>query len=268
MAGEVPPVQKGAHYRIKSLEKVVRLLDCLAASEQPLGVADLVAASHIPKATVHRLISAMASSGLVFQEAERGRYSLGYKLIELGVAAENSSASAGLIKSALTELSRITGETLHMAILSDGLVRYVAKAESDSALRMPSRVGGTNRAHCTAVGKVLLATLNDQDLEHVVSQHGLPRRTRRTIVSPEDLAQELSMIRKNGFAVDDEELEVGLRCVAVPVSDGDGNVFAAVSISGPSSRVTPGRDAEVVSVLQGGAKKLGSLESGLFNVIS
>jgi DNA-binding IclR family transcriptional regulator len=140
-------------------------------------------------------------------------------------------------KPELRRLSDEVGETCHLAVLDDGMVLYVDKAESSRSLRMPSQVGRRLHAHCTALGKVLLAYLSSEQLDRVIEQHGLPRMTSHTITDPVALRVELAQIREHGFSMDDEELEDGLRCIAAPIRRYDGTVIASLSLAGPMQRI-------------------------------
>jgi DNA-binding IclR family transcriptional regulator len=141
----------------------------------------------------------------------------------------------------LYDLAERTKETVHMVFLDRGEIVYIDKVELDhnpSGLRMASRVGLRNPAHSSAVGKVLLSHLNEEKLNLLIKEKGLPKRTENTIVDLVQLKEHLKLVRTQGYAVDDEENERGIRCVAAPIFNEAGKAVAAVSISGPAFRIT------------------------------
>ena len=166
------------------------------------------------------------------------------KLWELGQMATTHVDWPERVKPFLQQLTDQVGETTHLAILNDGEVLYVDKVEAVRSLRMPSQVGRRLPAHCTGVGKALLAWLPDELLQSVIGRKGLARFTPNTITDLARLRVELAQIRERGYSLDNEEIEEGLVCVGAPVRDHTGGVVAAVSIAGPASRVRPDTIAE------------------------
>jgi DNA-binding IclR family transcriptional regulator len=176
---------------------------------------------------------------------ETGQYRLGTKLIELAGRALEAMSVARVAKPQLEDLVATTGETAHLMVFDANEGLYVEKVESPRSFRMPSQVGRRIPLHCTGVGKALLAYLPPEDVERVIAERGLPALSPNTITTPRALAKELATIRDRGYAVDAEEIELGLRCIAAPVFDHTGSVAASISIAGPSARVTPSREAEL-----------------------
>lgn len=202
-----------------------------------LGVSEISRALGLKKATAHRLLASLRQRNMVTQDPATRRYRLGGKLWELGTVATNQVDWVARVKPYLEELTASTGETSHLAILSDGEVLYIEKVEGSHSLRMPSQVGRRLPFHCTGVGKALVAYYPEDILHGLIARRGLSRFTRNTITEMPALLAELGRTRERGFSIDNEEIEDGLACVGAPIRDHTGHVVAAVSVAGPSSRL-------------------------------
>lgn len=236
-----PAKGKESPYQVQVLDRAVTILDTLAAHDYDLSLFELAERLSLHKSTIHRLLMVLERHRLVERRAQSGKYGLGLRLFEFGTKA---FARLGLGERARPYLERLAadaGETAHLCILDDGEVLYLEKVEPSRTVRVPSSVGQRNPAHCTAVGKALLAHLPESDLDALVRSRGLKAYTRNTIASPVLLKRELRAIRERGYAIDDEEIEEGLRCIGAPVRDHGGRVVASMSIAGPAFRVTRGR---------------------------
>jgi DNA-binding IclR family transcriptional regulator len=221
------------------VDRVVDILEAFPRLGPELGVSDVSRALDLKKATTHRLLASLLRRGLVAQDPVTRRYRLGIKLWELGVLATSQVDWVDRVKPYLRELAEATGETTHLAILNDGQVLYVDKVESSRSLRMPSQVGRRLPVHCTGVGKALVAFLPPDVFAATVSTVGLPAFTPNTITELRALQAELARVRERGYAVDHEEIEEGLVCIAAPIRDHTRHVVAAVSAAGPASRLRP-----------------------------
>jgi DNA-binding IclR family transcriptional regulator len=221
------------------VDRVVDILEAFTRLGPELGVSDISRALGLKKATTHRLLASLRRRGIVAQDLESRRYRLGMKLWELGQMATTQVDWLDRVKPYLQQLTDRAGETTHLAVLNEGQVLYVEKVESTRSLRIPSQVGRRLPAHCTGVGKALLAFLPDEVLRSLVVRGGLPRYTPNTITDLRRLRSELARVRERGYSVDHEEIEEGLVCIAAPVRDHTTHVVAAVSIAGPSSRLRP-----------------------------
>lgn len=230
---------------VQSVERAMTLLEVLAAGGGRLPITELAARSGLSLGTVHRLLASLLARGYVRQDPDR-RYALGTALLPLGDAATRLLGSWAV--PFLTQLAHDTGETSNLAVLEDDHVIYVAQAPGRHRMRMFTEVGRRVLPHSTAVGKVLLAWQGDDHVRGVVERLGLPGRTPRTLTTLPSFCTELAVVREQGWAVDDEEEELGVRCLAVPVGPGSGAV-AAVSVSAPASRLDHGQP-EVVEALR------------------
>lgn len=219
------------------VDRVVDILETLLSLGPELGVSEISRALGLKKATAHRLLASLRRRNMVAQDPVTRRYRLGGKLWELGSVATSQVDWAARVKPFLEQLTQEAGETSHLAVLNDGQVLYVEKVESSRSLRMPSQVGRRLPFHCTGVGKALVAFLPDDVLDGLIARRGLARMTLNTITDPARLRAELARTRERGYAIDSEEIEEGLVCIAAPVRDHTAHVVAAISIAGPSSRL-------------------------------
>jgi DNA-binding IclR family transcriptional regulator len=225
---------------VQTIERVSLILDILSTSTHGISVGELSEKTGFPKGTTHRLLTSAAYFDLVRQDPSTKNYYLGFKLVELGNRLLSQLDFRTEARPYLKELAERTKETVHLVILDRNEGLYVDKVDAvghTSGLRMVSALGARIPAHCSAVGKVLLASLSDESLLSVIKDKGLPRRTENTITDIEELRKHLQMIRDQGFAFDDEENEKGIQCVGAPIIDQRGKVLAAISISVPTIRV-------------------------------
>ena len=237
---------------VQSVDRSLLLLELLADAGGSLRLAELEAATGLPLPTVHRLIRALVDNGYVRQEPSR-RYALGPRLIRLG-----ETAARGLGSWAMPQLRALVaeiGETANLALLDGHQVVYVAQVPSGHSMRMFTEVGRRVGAHCTGVGKALLARLGPEEVLDLRSRSGMEARTPQTITDPARMLEELEAIRERGWALDDGEQEAGVCCVAVAVDPAP--TLLAVSVSGPRGRSDPARVEAVAPRLQAAARDLG-----------
>ena len=225
---------------MKTIERATVILDILSKSPQGLSIRELSGKTGLPKGTAHRFLSSLTYFDHVRQDAKTKNYHLGFKLVELGnrLLSQLDLRTEG--HPFLIELAERTNETVHMVVLDRGEVLYVDKVDAGQnagGLRMASMLGARIPTHCSAVGKVILAFLPEEKLIKIISDKGLPRRTENTITDFEELKKHLQLIQKQGYALDDEENERGVKCVAAPIRDQSGEVIAAISISVPGIRI-------------------------------
>lgn len=232
---------------VESVRRALRILSCFEPGRSELGITDVARELQMHKSTVHRLLATLQAEGFVYQ-VDGGRYALTWKVLQLAAA---MSAHRGLRQGVLRVLEPLvaqTGETAHLAVLDRDRVLYVEKVESRHQLRMPSAVGRHVPLHSTALGKALATGLDGATLKRILYQGPLARFTEATITDPEQVLAEVASVQAKGFALDNEEIEQGLTCVAAPVVALAGETCGAISIAGPTSRVAPRIDAHVAAV--------------------
>jgi DNA-binding IclR family transcriptional regulator len=226
---------------IQTIERVAGILDVLAQYPGGISLGELSEKVQLPKGTTHRILSSLSYFGFVRQEATTKNYSLGFKLVELGNRLLNQLDLREEARPFLIELAQRVKETVHLVILDQQEIVYIDKLEAvdhDIGFRMTSRVGLRIPAHACASGKVLLAHLSEQELEQFLAAKDLKKITENTISEPKMLKEELSKIRAQGFAYDEQEREKGIRCVAAPIRNESGEVVASISISGTIVHLT------------------------------
>jgi len=225
------------NYPIKVLDKTFSLLDLLLQHSSSMHMTEISEKLGLYPSTIHRILDTLKHWGYVEQDPKSQKYRLGLKLLELGMAKFHQM---DLVKEAtphLKELVRLCNETTHLGVLEEGEVLYLAKEESSQTIRMISYVGKRAPLHCTALGKVLLAHLSPEERKKTLGEKVLRRLTENTITDKEELEKELSKVREQGFALDREENEKDVRCIAAPIRNYQGKVIAAISISSPIFRV-------------------------------
>lgn len=242
---------------VQSVQRSVQLVEALTAAGGQASLTELVAETRLPLTTVHRLLGTLAEHGLVRQTANR-RYALGPRFLSYGeVVRQSLSNWAHPVLRGLTEQ---TAETANLAILSNDRVIYLAQSPSAHTMRTFTEVGRQVDPHCTGVGKALMSGLSDDEVRAVVDHTGMEARTTRTITTVDALVAEMAVIRSRGYAIDDGEQEVGVRCIAVPLPVQGARL--AVSISGPSARVTRERVPELAPMVLDAAARLAVIVDG------
>lgn len=231
-------------YRLGSLRKGLELLDRFA-ERRSWSLAELAVALGQPKPSVFRLLHTIAEFGYLQKDPETGRYALGMRLHTLGASAVRHEQLRWQALAPLQDLARDTGETVHVGILYDGEITCVQAVDGTRLVRMHAFLGKRTPAHASALGKMLLAHLPEAELDALAAR-GLPRFTPTTLVTPEALRAALHEIRAQGYALDDQEMEPGLRCLAAAITDHLGRPCAALGISAPADRMTPDQIAALI----------------------
>jgi DNA-binding IclR family transcriptional regulator len=247
MAKNSPPTKP--NNLVQTIVRVSLILEMVGQSVQGISIRDLSAGLKLPKGTVHRLLSSLSYFGYIRQDPETKNYFLGLKLMELNIHLSNQLDFRKVAEPILRDLAKKTKQTAHMVIYDRSEVVYVEKIETEQpagGLKMASRVGSRNLAHSSAVGKVLLSSFPEEAVDEFLTEKGLPRQTVNTITDPDAFREHLHIVRSQGFAMDDEENEKGIRCLGAPIFDGKGRPVAAISISGPVFQMTKKFVQEVV----------------------
>jgi IclR family acetate operon transcriptional repressor len=218
---------------VQSIERVFELLETMADAGGVIGLSQLASQSGLPLPTIHRLVRTLVDLGYVRQEPSR-EYALGPRLVRLG------DISSGLLTRWATpylkQVADALGESTNLAMLDGDQIMYVAQAPGSHSMRMFTEVGRRAHAHCTAVGKAMLAQMPAEQVDGILRRSGMPALTEHTITDRAQFTRELALTRERGYAIDEGEQELGVRCVAVALP---GNpTRAAASISGPLTRMT------------------------------
>jgi DNA-binding IclR family transcriptional regulator len=244
-----------SRYRVQVLDRTIAVLQAVADSDTDLAAAEIARQLRLHKSTVHRLLVVLEHYRLIKKSPE-GTYRLGTRLIELGESAIARLRLSEHAKPFLRELAHHTGEGAHVTILSGSEMLSIAHVEGRWSLQSLTRTGQRTQIHCTAAGKAVLAFMSDEACNEVISRLNFTRKTRRTIVKPSAYKLELMRVHDNGFALDDEEFEEGLRCVGAPVFDHRGHVVASISTAAPVFRLRKDRLPEVARLVMAAAQGL------------
>lgn len=234
-----------------ALQGVTRVLDVLEAVADlgPASLAEIATAAGLPKSGAHRMLQSLVERGYVVQDDATRAYRLGLGALRLATSSLDHVELRPAARPHLERLAQATGETVHLVTIETGGVVYLDKVDSAKAVRMASRVGMRGDLHSTACGKAVLAHLPADEVDAVVASHGLAAHTERTITDPAHLRAELRTIRSRGWALDDQENEPDVRCVAMPVIDAEGRPVAAVSVSAPAYRLPLARVRDLLGHL-------------------
>lgn len=256
----------GNERRVKTVQAVDRSLAILEALARHRGAVSLTVLSNklgLNISTVHRLLNTLIVAGFVEQEPNQGRYRLGLKAFEVGNAALYNLDIRSIAKPYLKELVDKCNETANLSILDRGDVVYIDQVESSNIVKMFAKPGTRGPAYCTGSGKVMLAYLTPTELEKTLRELKFFKHTENTITDPSILKKELLKIRQEGYAMDIGELEEGVQCVAAPIRNHESKCIAAMSISGPTSRITGFSPAELIKIITHAANRV-SLQLGFY----
>ena len=236
----------------ESVRKAFKLLRAFRDADEWLTSAELSRRARLPQASGYRLIQTLEEIGAVIR-GPRGRYRPGMLLVHLSQHVEIAELLRSVSHPVLFDLASRLSLTVHMGILEHGMVTYVAKVGESAGFAVHTRVGAQHEAYCTGLGKVLLAALPRDELSEFLGEGELIALTEHTITDPGEFRREIDKIRFRGFAIDDGESAIDLRCVAVPVHDLSGKTIAAISVSDNADRMDAERQEEVRIALQSAA---------------
>ncbi len=237
---------RSKNYRIAVVDRSIDLLEAMSAASEPVGVSELARAIGSTKSATFRILATLEDRGYVSRVDGSSKYQLGLNLVHLGQSALERIDLRTVARPVLEDLHHRFNETVNLGILASGRIVYVDMVESDHGLRMSAQVGAHDNVHSTAIGKAILAHLTAGQQEAFL-RGPLPARTSRTLTDADALRNEINRIRVSGFSRDRGENEDGACCFGAPIFDSQGNVAAAISVSGPDTRLT-GEIAEDVAV--------------------
>ena len=235
------PNSKANDGKNQSLVRAMTLLERLSLTASGMTLTDLSQQLGMPSATTHRLLNTFEEMGYVEHDSILGLWFIGFKTFSVGNAFLNRRDFIATARPYMRRLVDQCGETVNLAVIDDGEVVYVGQVQSPEMMRMIVKLGSRSPIHASGVGKTLLASMTEKGVSTILQRKGLARFTERTIDNPANLRVELSHIRKLGYALDDEEHSVGLRCVAATIFDENGVALAGLSLSGPKARITDSR---------------------------
>lgn len=228
---------KSGPQRLSSVATAVRLLKTFSEGEAEIGVTTLSKRLGVAKSTVYRLASTLVAEGMLEQNRENDKYRLGLALFGLGALVRQRMNVSTEARPHIFALREATNETVHLAVPEGAQIIYVYDLESTQAIRQRANLGERKPAFCSAEGRAILAFSSPEQVEAVIAA-GLVARTSRTDVNPRNLRRALEQARAQGYAMEDEQSEMGMRSLAAPIRDSEGRVVAAVGIAGPMQRMS------------------------------
>jgi IclR family acetate operon transcriptional repressor len=233
---------------LQSIERLTSLLDAVAAEPGPLAV--IAARAGLSEPTALRYLNSVIRNGWVERDPRSRHYRIGMRLFALGRSALGRQGLMGLAGTAMAIIVDACEETTTLGVRTDDQLVIAHAVESRHAIRKGATIGETDAWHSTGLGKAILSTLTESEVRETLRRYDFQASTDRTLTSIKALLDDLTEVRRRGYAVDDEESVIGLRCVAVPVRDHSGSARYALSVSGPSDRVPASRFGELVELLR------------------
>lgn len=241
---------------VQSLVRALGIINQLAETDEGMTLSRIAQRVDLAPSTVHRLLTTLEQERYVRFDADRRLWSVGVQTFVAGGAFLQSRSLIAVARPYMRALMEECGESVNLAIEDDCEAIYVHQVERRSTMRPPARAGARVPLHCSGVGKALLSAMSEKHLENALPGEGMPRLTANTIVSRSMLRDDVAQARERGFAVDDEEHAVGLRCVATPVFDEFGEAMAALSISGPTTCISPDRISHLADLARRKANEI------------
>ncbi len=223
---------------VQSIDRALSILELISDYNEGLGITEISEKTDLHKSTVHRLLGTLIYKGFVMQDKVTNKYRISLKLYELGAKRIEDLDILKASKLYTKKLMEEVNEVVHLVIRDKNDIIYIDKVEADNTIRMASTIGRRSPLYCTSVGKAILAYLDEEEVEEIWNNSNVQKLTSNTITDFQLFKEELEKVKKQGYAEDDEENEIGVRCVGAPVFNFHGEVEGAISISGPTIRVT------------------------------
>ena len=245
---------------MSAVVRTVKILEVLSRAGS-INLENLSRETDLPKATLLRFLNTLSGLGYVCRD-DTDYYSLTLKLFSIGSRALGNTDIIASARPFARQLCQSLGETVHMGILEGDRAVYVLKEESSYTLRMYSRIGKTIPLYCTAIGKIFLSEMSPAELDTYLQAHVLKPYTSRTVVSVDALKEQLALIKRRGWSIDDQEHELGIRCVAAPIKNEQGIAYAAISLSAPTTRLSEDRVPLLASQITSAASQISRLLNG------
>lgn len=242
-----------------SVIKALSIINLLADKEVPLSLKQISESLDLSPSTAHHILAAMKQERFIEQDQSNRKYGIGLRLYEIGLSKNYYQLLADKALPFLEKMCEQTGESSNLAVLVDGQITYIAQRQSSQMMKTFVRLGERSPVHCTGVGKVLISDLLEEEIKQIINKHGLNKYTPRTIATLNDLLAELEHVKRNQYAIDQEEREEGVFCIAAPVYNRARIVIAAISISGPTVRIKEKGISKIIALLKENAQLLSGI---------
>lgn len=241
---------------IQSVERALSILELYNQKNNEMSIKEISERMSLSKSTVHGLIKTLESKKYLIQNHDNQKYKLGLKVFELGILVSNNLNLKQIGSPYMISAFEKLEETLHLVAFDGNEAIYIDKAEGNNALRIYSQIGKRVPLYCTGVGKVILAHLLESEVEDILNNTKLKAFTNKTKTNKTEIMEELPKIKQDGYAIDDEEIELGLQCIAAPIFDHSGKVVGSISTSVPKARLTDKKVDESIGYIRESAIKI------------
>ncbi len=235
---------------VQSVDRALSILELISDYNEGLGITEISEKTDLHKSTVHRLLGTLMYKGFVVQDTITNKYRISLKLYELGTKRIEDLDILNASKPYTKRLMEELNEVVHLVIRDKNDIIYIDKVEADNTIRMASNIGRRSPLYCTSVGKAILAFTDEKEVEDIWKNSNVQKLTPNTIIDFQLFKEELEKIREQGYAEDDEENELGVRCIGAPVFNFHGEVEGAISISGPTIRVTKDKVEKIAEAVK------------------
>ena len=245
--------KKRESYQVQAVDRALEVLSCFSLTNPELNLAEISELADLPKPTVFRLLASLEAAKFVELTGDKQRYTVGIRLFELGQIYQSNLSIEHVITPFMQEITRKHDIVCNLGILDEGQVVYIASSDPGGPFRHVPIIGYRHYVHCSALGKSLLIDHEEEEIEEILEDRGMPPLSPHTLTEPEEFLEDLGQARRQGYTVDDQEGAVGIFCLAVPIRNRKGQVVAALSISGPSPKFNPEMKDELLEDLQAAA---------------
>jgi len=233
-----------------TIEKALDVLEIFLDRDDEIGLSEIASLSGLNIATAHRIVLTLVNRGYLSQKRKRQKYSLSTKFLQYSNVLSRRMKIRDIAFPIVDALNKMVGESVNIAIMDRNEVVYIEHIETKKSLRIFTQVGNRVPLYCTGVGKIFLAHMSDDELQNSLSSTDLVPHTVNTVTDIERLKQELEQVKTEGVATDNEEMEIGVKCIASPVKNSEGSVIAAISVSGPTARLGNKRVNEIKTLVK------------------
>lgn len=241
---------------VQALDRAMDILDILSLEPEGLGVTQIAERAALHKSTAHRIVMALSERGYLEKSQKGSQYKIGLKMVDICSVYLNSVELKTEARPMLRDITQRTGLTSHLAILDGNQAVYIDKVEMEQYLRLYSQIGRRIPTHCSALGKCLLSGIPNNELDVLLRNYPYTIFTEHTISNEKELRKQLEDVRRNRYAVDDQEHDIGIRCVAAPIFDYRGKVIAAISVAGPEQIFTEEKQKDFIDQIRTTAKEI------------
>ncbi len=230
---------------VQSVDRALNILELLSDYDDGLGITEIGSMIGLHKSTVHRLLGTLMYKGFVIKDNKTNNYRLSLKMYELGSKKIESTNILKASKQYTKRLMKAVNEVVHLVIRDGTDIVYIDKVEADNTISMASKIGRRSPLYCTSVGKAIMSQLTEEEVEDIWSNSNIERLTKNTITDIKLFKEELELIKERGYAVDNEENELGVRCIGVPIFNRKSEIEGAISVSGPITRITENKVEDI-----------------------